>query len=472
MLPFLRELELKFISYLNYIVNFVTGIIRDQIDKLTGKGRKPPEPGYVPVLGDFQDFFVRRFYHRITDCFARVVTSNAGAFMDIKMPKILDIPDQTLVFTGETKRVMNLGSYNYLGFGDPDEYCTPIVKEQLRRYGPSTCSTLVDFGMTTVHRDLEKTTAEFLGTEDAICYGMGWATNATTIAVLVGKGDLVISDALNHNSIITGVRSSGATVRIFRHNEMDHLEKTLRRAIIQGQPRTHRPWNRILVIVEGIYSMEGETVPLDKLVELRRKYHFAIWLDEAHSIGCMGDTGRGVCEHYHVDPKEIDILMGTFTKSFGAAGGYIAGSKKLIDYLRLHSFGNVYADAMPAPVAQQACSVLKVLMHNPEGKRRIKALHENAIWFREELKKRDYNVLGETGSPVVPVMMPPFAIFTSVSRECLERGLGLVVVCFPACDILQGRIRICLNAIHTREELQKAIDIMEEVCKDYPVKIH
>lgn len=472
MLPFLRELQIKFYAYLNYIVCFITGVIRDRMDKMTGKGRKQPEPGYVPVLSDFQDFFTRRFYNRINDCFARVVTTNAGAFMDIKMEKKSTDLEQNKTYTGEIKeRVMNLGSYNYLGFGDPDEYCTPVVKEQMKKYGPSTCSTLVDMGMTKVHRDLEKTVAKFLNTEDAICYGMGWATNATTIAALLKKGDLIISDSLNHNSIITGARSSGATIQVFRHNEMDHLEKVIRRAIINGQPRTRRPWNKILVIVEGIYSMEGETVKLDELVRLKHKYHFAIWLDEAHSIGCMGDHGRGVSEHYHIDPKEIDILMGTFTKSFGAAGGYIAGTKKLINYLRMYSYGNVYADAMPAPVAQQAMSVLNLLMDNPEGARRIKTLHENSIWFREELKKRNFNVIGENGSPVVPVIMPPFSIFASVSRECLEKGIGIVVVTFPACDILQGRIRICLNAIHTREELQKAIDVLEETCKDFPVKL-
>ena len=162
--------------------------------------------------------------------------------------------------------------------------------------------------------------------------------------------------------------------------------------------------------------------------------------------------------------------MGTFTKSFGAAGGYIAGSKQMINYLRLNSFANIYADAMPVPVAQQAMSVIKVLMENEEGKKRISQLHENATWFREELKRRNFKVLSEDKSPVVPIIIPPFSYFTEVSRKAFELGLGLVVVSFPACDILQGRIRICINSIHTREELQHALDVLEECVKDIPAK--
>ena len=163
--------------------------------------------------------------------------------------------------------------------------------------------------------------------------------------------------------------------------------------------------------------------------------------------------------------------MGTFTKSFGAAGGYIAGTKKIINWLRLNSYAHVYADAMPAPVAQQAMSVIKVLMENPEGKKRLKQLHENAIWFRNELKRRNYKILGENGSPVVPIILPPFSVFTTVTREALKRNLGLVVVSFPAVDILEGRVRICLNSIHTKEQLKNAINILDECTKDIPAKI-
>ena len=470
MLPFLRELEVKFFAYLNYIICFITGLVRDTIDKLTGKGRKPPQKGYVPILQDFADFFTRRYYHRINDCFARVVTSNAGAFFDVKIAAKADNLEQNLYFTGETRKVMNLGSYNYLGFGDPDEFCTPNVKKVLNEYGPSTCSIRVDAGTTEVHKKLEETVAKFMGSEDAIVFGMGWATNATVIPAIMKKGDLIVSDSLNHNSIITGARASGATVKVFRHNDIANLEHVVRKAIVRGQPRTHQPWGKILVIVEGIYSMEGETCKLKEIVRLKDKYKFYIWLDEAHSIGAMGSTGRGVCEHLNVDPKKIDFLMGTFTKSFGGAGGYIAGTKKVINWLRLNSYGNIYADSMPAPVAQQITSVINVLSDKPEGKKRIKQLHENASWFRNQLKERNFHVLGEDGSPVVPIIVPPFSIFAEISRKALDKNVGLVIVSFPAVDILEGRVRVCINSMHTKEQLQHALDVIEEVSKDMTVK--
>ena len=470
MLPFLRELELKFFAYLNYIICFITGLVRDSIDKLTGKGRKLPPKGYVPILQDFADFFTRRYYHRIDDCFARVVTSNAGAFVDIKVANKSEDLDQNMYYTGETRRVMNLGSYNYLGFGDPDEYCTPKVKEVLNEYGPATCSVRVDGGTTKVHKELEETVANFLGTEDAIVYGMGWATNATVIPAFMRKGDLIVSDALNHNSIITGARASGATVKVFKHNDMANLEHVLRKAIVEGQPRTHQPWGKILVVVEGIYSMEGETCKLKEIAALKDQYKFYIWLDEAHSIGAMGPTGRGVSEHLGVDPRKIDFLMGTFSKSFGGAGGYVAGTKKVVSWLRLNAYSNIYADSMPAPVAKQIMSVINVLTDTEEGKKRIKQLHENASWFRNQLKEKKFNVLGEDGSPVVPIVIPPFSMFAEISRRAFEKKVGLVIVSFPAVDILEGRVRVCINSIHTREELQYAIDVIEEVSKDMPAK--
>lgn len=460
---------MKMYAYMNYLVVFVTGVIRDLLDRVTGKGRKNPEPGYVHLLGDFSDFFTRRFYARISDCFARKVTSNAGAYMDVEVTEQEDTLRGESVYTGETIRVMNLGSYNYLGFGDPDDAYTPAVVETLRQYGPGVCSTRSSYGTTQVHKDLEAAVARYLGAEDAICFGMGWATNATTIPAFVKKGDLILSDALNHNSIITGVRSSGASVRVIRHNDVEHLEELLRYHISYGQPLTRRPWGKILVIVEGIYSMDGDICRLAEIVALKKKYKFYIMLDEAHSIGCMGDTGRGVCEHTGVDPKDVDVLMGTFTKSFGAAGGYIAGSKELINWLRLKSYGNIYADAMPAPVAMQALKVLEVI-DKEDGKKRLKDLHENSTWFRQALKDRGYHVEGDPGSPVVALILRPFYVFTVVTRECLRRRLGLVVVSYPACDILEGRVRICLNSVHSRAELQEAIDILDDVCSRLPSK--
>lgn len=178
-----------------------------------------------------------------------------------------------------------------------------------------------DAGTCQEHAELEASVASFLGKEDSIVLGMGFATNSMILPVLVGPGDLVISDALNHASIVNGVRGSGAKVKVFKHNNAGHLERVLRNSIADGQPRTHRPWKKVLVVVEGIYSMEGEMCNLAAIVEVKKKYKAYLYLDEAHSIGALGRTGRGVCEQLGVDTADIDIMMGTFTKSFGSCGG-------------------------------------------------------------------------------------------------------------------------------------------------------
>ncbi|EDL02946.1 serine palmitoyltransferase, long chain base subunit 2, isoform CRA_b, partial [Mus musculus] len=151
------------------------------------------------------------------------------------------------------------------------------------------------------------------------------------------QGCLILSDELNHASLVLGARLSGATIRIFKHNNMQSLEKLLKDAIVYGQPRTRRPWKKILILVEGIYSMEGSIVRLPEVIALKKKYKAYLYLDEAHSIGALGPSGRGVVDYFGLDPEDVDVMMGTFTKSFGASGGYIGGKKELIDYLRTHS---------------------------------------------------------------------------------------------------------------------------------------
>lgn len=158
-------------------------------------------------------------------------------------------------------------------------------------------------------------------------FGMGFATNALNLPSLLSPGCLVVSDEKNHASIILGIRLSGATTRVFKHNNMKDLERVLKNAVINGQPKTGIPWKKILIIVEGVFSMEGSIVKLPEIIALKKKYKAYVYLDEAHSIGATGPNGRGIVEYYGIDPTDVDILMGTFTKSFGSAGGYIAGSK-------------------------------------------------------------------------------------------------------------------------------------------------
>ena len=258
-----------------------------------------------------------------------------------------------------------------------------------------------------MHTELEELTAKFFGVEDAIVFGMGFATNALNLPSLLSPGCLVVSDEKNHASIILGLRLSGATIKVYKHNNVKHLEKVIVDSIVNGQ-KNGKPWKKILIILEGVFSMEGSIVKLPQIVEIKKKYGAYIYLDEAHSIGATGSHGRGVTDFYGVDPKDIDILMGTFTKSFGSAGGYIAGSKSLIKFLRANSHAHCYASSMAPAVTQQILTSMKIIMGldgTNEGKKRIDQLARNTRYFRKRLAQIGVITYGHEDSPVVPMLV-------------------------------------------------------------------
>ncbi|GLI70955.1 hypothetical protein VaNZ11_016054 [Volvox africanus] len=448
----------------------IFGKIRDVIYFLLHPFKVKGETGYAPIRDPTEDFYMRRMYGRIVDCWNRPICSAPTAWVDVmKRERVRDttgVDTAHIVPIGGHTRCLNLSSYNYLGFAAFDPYCTPRAVLAIENLGISSCSPRVHAGTTSVHVELEELVARFLGVDDAITYGMGFATNSSTIPALVGKGCLVISDALNHSSIVAGIRASGAKVKVFRHNDADHLEKLLRLAIAEGQPRSHRPWKKILVIVEGVYSMEGETCRLKEVVEVAKKYKAYTYLDEAHSIGALGPTGRGCCEHWGVDPRDVDIMMGTFTKSFGSCGGYIAGKREVVEHLRRHSPAHLYACSMAPGCVEQVTSALHVMMGmdgTDRGKQKIDQLHDNANYVRSRLLAMGLDVLGSWDSPVMPIMTYNAAKMVAFSRLTLARKLAMVIVGFPATPVLLTRTRICISASHTREDLDWAIEQMEEV---------
>jgi len=423
-------------------------------------------PGYAPLLKGIERVWLHRVYRRIRDTFERPICSAPGPWFDVMERKSND-ENFTFQFTGRTSKCLNLGSYNYLGFAENNGPVTNEVAASIKRYGNACASPRMEGGNFDVVEKLEATIADFVGKEAAIVIGMGFATNSTSIpAICGGKGTLIISDALNHNSIVFGSRDSGAKVLVFKHNDIEDLEKVLRGAIIEGQPRTRRPWKKIVIIVEGIYSMEGEACKLPEIIAVKKKYKAYLYVDEAHSIGALGKTGRGVVEHWGCDPKDVDLLMGTFTKAFGSVGGYIAGSKDFIDFLRVTSYGSVYSTAMSPSCAQQALSALNVIMGKDgtdEGKKRIQRLHDNSNFFRETLEKEGFVVFGDTDSPVIPMMIYHVAKLPVFSRHLYARKIAIVIVGFPVTPMLLNRARFCVSASHTREDLQFAVQQIKEM---------
>lgn len=489
-------------TYLAYATFIFVGHLRDFFAFLTRRGRflrvDSGLPGddnrfFAPLLKSWEHFYTRRLYTRVQDAFNRPIASNPGAHIQV-LERVSDDSQKSMTVLGPLENLqndeqrqsytsgrhyvrghdgsacrqcVNLGSYNYLGFADDwHETCAKDVKSSLNSFGVSVSSSRNEYGTTKLHRQVEETVARFVGKEDALCLNMGFNTNATTIPALVGRGDLLISDSLNHTSIVNGARASGAAIRIFRHNDMEHLEEILKEAIVLGRPRTRRPWNKILVIVEGIYSMEGEYCDLGSIVRVCKKYGAYVYLDEAHSIGAMGPTGRGCAEYNGVDTADIDIMMGTFTKSFGAMGGYIAADKETIAYLRKKCAGSAHHNALSPVVCQQVLTAFKVIMGEDGtdiGKRKLQALRDNSNYFRMRLEQMGLQVLGSYDSPIMPVMLYNPCKIAAFSRECLKRGLAVVVVGFPAVPILVSRARFCISAGHTREDLDYALAEIDEI---------
>uniref|UniRef100_A0A6U4JLL5 serine C-palmitoyltransferase n=1 Tax=Hemiselmis andersenii TaxID=464988 RepID=A0A6U4JLL5_HEMAN len=464
-------------TYFGYAVLILFGYVRDSLEFMMSclyPSRFPAKApdGYAPLFHDFQYFYTRRMYWRIQDCFNRPISSAPGAWIDV-MNREKSADHSSMSVTEGVTTALNLSSYNYLGFAECDLEMRDEVVHAVRTYGVANCSSRTELGTTEVHRELEECIAGFVGKEAALVIGMGFATNSTVLPAIIGPGGLIISDELNHSSIVNGARGSGAKIKVFKHNSAESLEKILRESISEGQPRTRRPWTKIIVVVEGLYSMEGEICNLKPIVEVCKRYRAYVYVDEAHSIGALGATGRGVLEHCGVEPEDVDIMMGTFTKSFGSVGGYIAGSRELVELLRRVCPGSTHACSMAPGCAKQATLALRMIMGadgTSKGRDKIEQLRRNANMFRVGLERMGCEVLGDMDSPVVPVMLYNPSKIPAFSRECLERKLAVVVVGFPATPLIKSRVRFCLSAAHSEEDLIAALKVVSEVSERVMIK--
>lgn len=461
------------LTYLSYTILCLFGWLRDflrqsKVEKKRGAVDPNASLGFVPLYQSYESFYTRNMYTRVRDIFNRPIASVPGAQFEL-VERVSDDYNWTYRYTGKTINAINLGSYNYLGFAEKTGPCAADAISAIKTFGVSGCSTRAEIGTQRYHVELEQLLAEFLHVESSIVFGMGFATNALNIPAVASKGDLILSDEMNHVSLILGVRLSGATCQTFAHNDMKDLEKKLRQAIIHGHPRTNRPWRKIIIVVEGVYSMEGSVCRLPELIELKKKYKAYLYMDEAHSIGAMGKHGRGVVDYFGVDANEVDILMGTFTKSFGSAGGYIAGRKTLIDHIRMTSHASIYASSMSAPIVQQIISSLR-LLKGPEGHKRICQLADNTRYFRQKLVQMGFIVYGNKNSPVIPMLIYMPARVTRFNREMLRRGIAVVTVGFPATKLLDARVRFCMSAAHTRQMLDTALTAIDEIGTDISLR--
>ncbi|KAG7192514.1 serine palmitoyltransferase component [Scheffersomyces spartinae] len=453
-------------TYISYLILIIVGNIRD----FFGKVFRPKDyeflvesNGYAPWYTAFESFYVRRLKTRIDDCFARPIHGVPGRYINCFNRKAIR---GGFVYDGTSNECLNLSSYNYLGFAQSHGVCTDAALKSVDDYGTSVCSPRAHSGTSDLHLECERVIADFVGKEDAIIVSQGYGTNANLFSSLADSKTLVISDELNHASIRFGIRLTGAVVKVFKHNDMKDLEKLLRNQIAQGQPKTHRPWKKIIIAVEGLYSMEGNLCNLPKLVELKEKYKSYLFVDEAHSIGALGPSGKGVCDYFSIDPNRIDLLMGTLTKSFGATGGYFAGDKKIIDKLRINYISNNYTESVPPPVLAQIISSLRVIRGelNPgEGEERLQRIAFNSRYLRLGLKKLGFIVYGADDSPVVPLLLFLPAKMPALSRMLYDMGIAVVIVSYPATPIISARARLCVSAALTKEDLDYILEKINEV---------
>ncbi|MGD9829139.1 MAG: aminotransferase class I/II-fold pyridoxal phosphate-dependent enzyme [Hyphomicrobiaceae bacterium] len=344
----------------------------------------------------------------------------------------------------------NFASYDYLGLNQHPAV-GEAAKAAIDQYGTSVSASRIVAGERPLHVELEKALAEYHGVEDAIAFVSGHATNVSTISTLMGQGDLIVYDEFMHNSAIVGARLSGATLKAFRHNDMASLEKILR--------ENRAKHTNALVVVEGVYSMDGDFPDLPRLIELKEHYGAWLMIDEAHSMGVLGKTGRGIAEHFDVAPRKVDIWMGTLSKTLGACGGYIAGDKALVEVLKFNAPGFVYSVGLSPPVAAASLKALQLLKAEPE---RVRRMQENGLQFLAEAKAAGLDTGTSEGFAVVPVIVGDPVRAVKLTTRLMERGINAMPIIFPAVPMKASRVRFFITSEHTPAQISEAVRITKE----------
>lgn len=338
-------------------------------------------------------------------------------------------------------------SYSYLGLVNHPRI-NAAAKQAVDQYGTGTHGVRTLAGTLPIHNQLEETIAHFKGTEAAITYTSGYATNLTVVSTLLGRGDYVISDKLNHASIVDGCMMSGAKFLRFRHNDMEALEQRLQQ-VPEGASK--------LVVADSVFSMDGDIINFPRVVELCRKYSAYLMIDEAHSVGVLGETGRGIEEYFGM-PGSIDIKMGTLSKTIPSVGGYVAGNRELINYLRHASRAYIFSAALPPAQAAAAKAAFEVILDEPW---RIKKLNQNAKQFIDGLKGAGFDTLF-TETAIVPVICGTDEAAFAMTRNCQNRDIFVLPVVSPAVPPGLARLRATVTAAHEPEDIDRAMQIISE----------
>jgi len=361
--------------------------------------------------------------------------------------------EQKAVCVFDEREVINLASNNYLGLASHKALRKASI-EAVRKLGVGAGAVRTIAGTMKLHMDLEEQIARFKNVEACVVFQSGFTANAGTVSAVLGKDDLIISDELNHASIIDGARLSKATIQVFKHKDVKDCERILKEhASFPGKK---------LIITDGVFSMDGDIAPLPELCDLAEKHGCIMMVDDAHASGVLGRSGRGSVDHFQCHGR-VHIQVGTLSKAIGAMGGYVCGSRDLIDYLYLRARPFLFSTSHP-PATAAACQAAFTLLDSAEGERLVKKLWANTKFFKRELKKRGFEFKASE-TPIIPIHVGDAAKAFEFSRKLFDAGVFAPAVGYPTVAEGKARLRAIVSAAHKREHLLKAADTLAEVAK-------
>jgi 8-amino-7-oxononanoate synthase len=339
------------------------------------------------------------------------------------------------------REYINFANYNYLGLaGHPN--VNKAAKEAIDRYGTSASASRIVAGELPVQRELEEALADVYEVEDCVVFVSGHATNVSTIGLLFGPKDLVIHDSLIHNSVLEGIQAAGSARRSFPHNDTKALDQILTE--IRGK------FERVLIVVEGLYSMDGDLLDLPVFINIKSRHKAFLMIDEAHSFGVLGETGKGIREHFGVDGKDVDIWMGTLSKTLAGCGGFIAGKRALVEHLKYAAPGFVYSVGIAPPLAAASLEALRIMLREPE---RVKRLGEVAQQFLVQMQAIGVNTGYAEGSAVIPAIVGSSLKATQLSNKLFDAGINVQPIIYPAVEEKCARLRFFMSTMHTAEDI-------------------
>ncbi|MEC1623510.1 glycine C-acetyltransferase [Bacillus mojavensis] len=368
-------------------------------------------------------------------------------WQDVKQIESMQGPSVTV----NHKKVIQLSSNNYLGFTSHPRLIK-AAQEAAQQFGAGTGSVRTIAGTFTMHQELEKKLAAFKKTEAALVFQSGFTTNQGVLSSILSKDDIVISDELNHASIIDGIRLTKADKKVYQHVDMSDLEKVLRKSM---------NYRMRLIVTDGVFSMDGNIAPLPDIVELAEKYDAFVMVDDAHASGVLGESGRGTVNHFGLDGR-VHIQVGTLSKAIGVLGGYVAGSKVLIDYLRHKGRPFLFSTSHPPAVTAACMEAIDVLLEEPEHMER---LWENTHYFKSRLIQMGFT-LTQSETPILPILIGNEGGAKQFSDQLLSQGVFAQSIVFPTVAKGEARIRTIMTAEHTKEELDQALDAIEKTAKE------